>query len=200
MSHEYVRAALEDARRALENLLADDRILAAVDKAADLMAETIRTGGRIFSCGNGGSLCDAMHFAEEMTGRYRQNRPAYSATAIADASHLACVANDFGYEEVFSRYIEGCARPGDLLLGISTSGTSKNVLRAVRTAQKLGLKTVALTGRADAPIAEEADLAIVTPAGRWADRVQELHIKCIHILIEGVERRLNPENYSDACR
>ncbi len=200
MSHEYVRAALEDARRALENLLADDRMLAAVDKAADLMAETIRTGGRIFSCGNGGSLCDAMHFAEEMTGRYRQNRPAYSATAIADASHLACVANDFGYEEVFSRYIEGCARPGDLLLGISTSGTSKNVLRAVRTAQKLGLKTVALTGRADAPIAEEADLAIVTPAGRWADRVQELHIKCIHILIEGVERRLNPENYSDACR
>ena len=200
MSHEYVRAALEDARRALENLLADDRMLAAVDKAADLMAETIRTGGRIFSCGNGGSLCDAMHFAEEMTGRYRQNRPAYSATAIADASHLACVANDFGYEEVFSRYIEGCARPGDLLLGISTSGTSKNVLRAVRTAQKLGLKTVALTGRADAPIAEEAALAIVTPAGRWADRVQELHIKCIHILIEGVERRLNPENYSDACR
>lgn len=200
MSHEYVRAALEDARRALENLLADDRMLAAVDKAADLMAETIRTGGRIFSCGNGGSLCDAMHFAEEMTGRYRQNRPAYSATAIADASHLACVANDFGYEEVFSRYIEGCARPGDLLLGISTSGTSKNVLRAVRTAQKLGLRTVALTGRADAPIAEEADLAIVTPAGRWADRVQELHIKCIHILIEGVERRLNPENYSDACR
>ena len=200
MSHEYVRAALEDARRALENLLADDRMLAAVDKAADLMAETIRTGGRIFSCGNGGSLCDAMHFAEEMTGRYRQNRPAYSATAIADASHLACVANDFGYEEVFSRYIEGCARPGDLLLGISTSGTSKNVLRAVRTAQKLGLKTVVLTGRADAPIAEEADLAIVTPAGRWADRVQELHIKCIHILIEGVERRLNPENYSDACR
>ena len=200
MSHEYVRAALEDARRALENLLADDRMLAAVDKAADLMAETIRTGGRIFSCGNGGSLCDAMHFAEEMTGRYRQNRPAYSATAIADASHLACVANDFGYEEVFSRYIEGCARPGDLLLGISTSGTSKNVLRAVRTAQKLGLKTVALTSRADAPIAEEADLAIVTPAGRWADRVQELHIKCIHILIEGVERRLNPENYSDACR
>ena len=200
MSHEYVRAALEDARRALENLLADDRMLAAVDKAADLMAETIRTGGRIFSCGNGGSLCDAMHFAEEMTGRYRQNRPAYGATAIADASHLACVANDFGYEEVFSRYIEGCARPGDLLLGISTSGTSKNVLRAVRTAQKLGLKTVALTGRADAPIAEEADLAIVTPAGRWADRVQELHITCIHILIEGEERRLNPENYSDACR
>ena len=200
MSKEHVRAALQEARQALDNFLADEAGLEAVDRAAALMAEAIEKNCRIYACGNGGSLCDAMHFAEEMTGRYRQNRPAYSATAIADASHLACVANDFGYEEVFSRYIEGCARPGDLLLGISTSGTSKNVLRAVRTAQKLGLKTVALTGRADAPIAEEADLAIVTPAGRWADRVQELHIKCIHILIEGVERRLNPENYSDACR
>ena len=156
MSKEHVRAALQEARQALDNFLADEAGLEAVDRAAALMAEAIEKNCRIYACGNGGSLCDAMHFAEEMTGRYRQNRPAYSATAIADASHLACVANDFGYEEVFSRYIEGCARPGDLLLGISTSGTSKNVLRAVRTAQKLGLKTVALTGRADAPIAEEA--------------------------------------------
>lgn len=104
------------------------------------MADALQSGGRIYSCGNGGSLCDAMHFAEEMTGRYRNNRPAYAATAIADASHMACVANDFGYEYVFSRYIEGVARSGDVLLGISTSGTSKNVLRAVEASRAKGVK------------------------------------------------------------
>ncbi|MDO5531525.1 D-sedoheptulose 7-phosphate isomerase [Sutterella sp.] len=197
MSTENVRSALLEAREALNNLIASEGTLEAVDRAGELMAETIRAGGRIFSCGNGGSLCDAMHFAEEMTGRYRKNRRPYSATAIADASHLACVANDFGYEEVFSRYIEGTARPGDVLLGITTSGTSKNVVRAAEAAKRMGVKVVALTGKAGTPITELADVAIVTPGGRYADRVQELHIKCIHILIELVERRLNPENYAD---
>lgn len=197
MSSQHVRAALLEAREALDHLLADEAALEAVDAAGALMADAVRSGGRIFSCGNGGSLCDAMHFAEEMTGRYRKNRRPYAATAIADASHLACVANDFGYEEVFSRYVEGVARPGDVLLGITTSGTSRNVVRAAETARRMGVKVVALTGRADSPIARLADVAIVTPGGRWADRVQELHIKCIHILIELVERRLDPQNYAD---
>ena len=138
-----------------------------------------------------------MHFAEEMTGRYRKNRPAYAAVAIADASHIACVGNDYGYEYVFSRYVEAHGHPDDVLLAISTSGTSKNVLKAIEAARSRGVKVVAMTGKADSPVAQLADVAIVTPAGKWADRVQELHIKAIHIMIELVERELNPENYRE---
>ena len=147
------------------------------------------------SCGNGGSLCDAMHFAEEMTGRYRSNRRPYAALAISDASHMACVGNDYGYEEVFSRYVEAHGRKGDVLLAITTSGTSRNIVKAAEGARRKGVKVVALTGRDETPITELADVSIVTPAGRWADRVQELHIKCIHILIELIERRLDKQNY-----
>lgn len=197
MSKENVRAALMEARDALDHLIADEAMLAEINRAGDLMADCIQAGGRIYSCGNGGSLCDAMHFAEEMTGRYRKNRRAYAATAIADASHMACVANDYGYEEVFSRYIEGVARKGDVLLGISTSGTSANVVRAARVAREKGVYVVSLTGRPGSVLSELSDVAIVTPGGRYADRVQELHIKCIHILIELVERKLAPENYID---
>ena len=173
MSTHHVRAALLEAQEALAHLLSDEVMLERINAAGNLMADALQSGGRIYSCGNGGSLCDAMHFAEEMTGRYRNNRPAYAATAIADA-----------------------ARSGDVLLGISTSGTSKNVLRAVEASRAKGVKVVSLTGRADSPIAKLSDVAIVTPGGRYADRVQELHIKCIHIFIELVERRLNPENYA----
>ena len=193
---DHVKSALTDAQSALAALIENEATLESIAQAAHAIAESQRQGGAVYSCGNGGSLCDAMHFAEEMTGRYRNNRPAYAATAIADASHMACVANDFGYEYVFSRYIEGVARSGDVLLGISTSGTSKNVLRAVEASRAKGVKVVSLTGRADSPIAKLSDVAIVTPGGRYADRVQELHIKCIHIFIELVERRLNPENYA----
>ena len=151
--------------------------------------------GKVMSCGNGGSLCDAMHFAEEMTGRYRSNRRPYAALAISDASHMACVGNDYGYEEVFSRYVEAHGRKGDVLLAITTSGTSRNIVKAAEVARRKGVKVVALTGRDETPITELADVSIVTPAGRWADRVQELHIKCIHILIELIERRLDKQNY-----
>jgi D-sedoheptulose 7-phosphate isomerase len=146
-------------------------------------------------------MCDAMHFAEELTGRFRDDRPGYAALAISDASHLSCVGNDYGYEQVFARFVEAHGRAGDVLLAISTSGTSKNVVAAARVAKQLGVRVIALTGRAGTPLAELADLAIVTPAGRHADRVQELHIKVIHILIELVERRLAPDNYkaSDAA-
>jgi D-sedoheptulose 7-phosphate isomerase len=137
-----------------------------------------------------------MHFAEEMTGRFRSDRRPYAAVAIADASHMACVGNDYGYEYVFSRYVEAHGQPGDVLIAISTSGTSRNVLRAVEAARAKGVKVVAMTGRKDSPLAKAADAAIVTPGGtKWADRVQELHIKCIHIMIELVERKLDPQNY-----
>lgn len=193
---EHILVALEDARIGLENLMRDDAALAAIGEAARLMAETIRGGGTVWSCGNGGSLCDAMHFAEEMTGRFRSDRKPYAACAIADASHLACVGNDYGYEHVFSRWIEAHGRKGDVLLAITTSGTSKNVLRAVEAARAKGVRVVGLTGRPGSAIADIADVSIVTPAGRWADRVQELHIKCIHIMIELIERELDPQNYA----
>ena len=192
-----VKAALLDAQKALEALLANEEALNAIEAAGQLMADTIAAGGKILSCGNGGSLCDSMHFAEEMTGRYRLNRPGFAAIAISDPSHMSCVGNDYGYEEVFARYTQAVGRPGDVLLAITTSGTSKNILKAVEAAKANGMKVVGMTGRVGSPLAEMADIAIVTPSGSaYADRVQELHIKAIHIMIELVERRLAPENYA----
>ena len=190
-----VRAALAEAAASLERLYGDDAALASIARAGQLLAETFKAGGRAYSCGNGGSMCDAMHFAEELTGRFRDNRPGYAALAISDASHLTCVGNDFGYDHVFARFVEAHGRPGDVLLAISTSGTSKNTVAAAAAGKRLGIRVIALTGRAGTPLTELADIAIVTPAGRYADRVQELHIKVIHILIELVERQLAPDNY-----
>jgi D-sedoheptulose 7-phosphate isomerase len=193
-----VKVALLDAQKALNALLANEEALNAIDAAGQLMADTIAAGGKILSCGNGGSLCDAMHFAEEMTGRYRLNRPGFAAIAISDPSHMSCVGNDYGYDEVFARYTQAVGREGDVLLAITTSGTSKNVIKAVEAAKANGMKVVGMTGRAGTPLAEMADIAIVTPSGSaYADRVQELHIKAIHIMIELVERRLAPENYAN---
>jgi D-sedoheptulose 7-phosphate isomerase len=138
-----------------------------------------------------------MHFAEELSGRFRDDRRGLPATAISDASHLSCVANDFGYEYVFSRYIESHGRGGDVLLAISTSGTSKNIVTAARAAKELGLAVISLTGKPGSTVGQLADIDICTPAGRYSDRVQELHIKVIHILVEMVERSLFPENYAD---
>ena len=196
MSREVVRATLQQAHAALEALLADEAMLANIERAGALLAETFAAGCKVYSCGNGGSMCDAMHFAEELTGRYRDDRPGYAATAIADASHLSCVGNDYGYEQVFARYVQAHGRTGDVLLAITTSGTSKNVVAAAKKARELGIKVIALTGKPDTPITELADIAIVTPGGKYADRVQELHIKVIHILIELVERKLAPGNYA----
>ena len=170
MSKEHVLKALTEAREALDALMADEATLEAVSLAAHRMAQAIRVGNKILSCGNGGSLCDAMHFAEEMTGRYRQNRPGYAAIAIADASHMSCVGNDYGYLDVFSRYVEAVGQKGDVLLAITTSGTSANVIKAVEAAKAKGMIVVGLTGKKDSALAQKADIAIVTPAGRWADR------------------------------
>jgi len=192
---EAVRAALDEAAAALAALRADEVMLARIEQAGALLAATFAGGGRAYACGNGGSMCDAMHFAEELTGRFRDDRPGYAAIAISDPGHLSCVGNDYGYEQVFARYLGAHGRPGDVLLAISTSGTSRNVVAAAQAARALQLKVIALTGREDAPLAAGADIAIVTPGGRYADRVQELHIKVIHVLIELVERRLAPQNY-----
>ena len=190
-----IRAALDEAAAALAALRADDGMLLRLEQAGALLAATFAGGDRVYACGNGGSMCDAMHFAEELTGRFRDDRPGCAAIAISDPGHLSCVGNDYGYEQVFARYVAAHARAGDVLLAITTSGTSKNVVAAAQTARERGVKVIALTGRDATPIAALADIAIVTPGGKYADRVQELHIKVIHILIELVERRLAPDNY-----
>jgi D-sedoheptulose 7-phosphate isomerase len=191
----HVRATLEEAADALAALRANDPALAAIERAGALLAATFRAGGRAYSCGNGGSMCDAMHFAEELTGRYRDDRPGCAALAISDAGHLSCVGNDYGYEQVFARFVQAHGRAGDVLLAISTSGTSRNVVAAAQAARAAGVRVIGLTGRDATPLVQLSDVAIVTPGGRYADRVQELHIKVIHILIELVERELAPQNY-----
>lgn len=196
---EHVAAALSDAKEALTALIENRATLEKIAAAAHVIAESQQKGGAVYSCGNGGSLCDAMHFAEEMTGRYRQNRKPYRAAAISDVSHMACVGNDYGYEFVFSRWIEAMGTDKDVLIAITTSGTSKNIVAAAKAAKAKGVTVVALTGRDNSPITEVADIAIVTPAGRWADRVQELHIKVIHILIELIERELDSQNYTEGA-
>jgi D-sedoheptulose 7-phosphate isomerase len=177
-----IRQALTDARQRLDGFLADERQVAAIDRFSRQLADTLSAGGKVISCGNGGSMCDAMHFAEELTGRFRRDRPALAAIAIADPAHLTCTANDFGFDQVFSRYLEGLGRPGDLLLGLSTSGNSPNIIRAVETARRLKLFSVALLGRDGGRIRSMADLSIVVPADT-SDRIQEIHIKIIHIVI-----------------
>jgi D-sedoheptulose 7-phosphate isomerase len=192
-----ILATLQEARSALDVLLSDEAALDAIAGAGRILAETLRREGRIFSCGNGGSMCDAMHFAEELSGRYRQDRKALAAIAISDAGHLSCVANDYGYDQVFSRYLEAHGRTGDCLLAISTSGSSRNVLAAASAAKLQGITVIGLTGRINSPLGQMAEIDICTPGGRFADRAQELHIKVIHILIELIERELFPENYAE---
>jgi len=193
-----ISASLREAQDALNALCADSAAIHAIDSAAALLIAAFESRGRVFSCGNGGSMCDAMHFAEELTGRYRRDRRALPATAISDPGHLSCVGNDMGYEEVFSRYVEAHGRRGDCLLALSTSGTSRNIIRAVEAARVAGMQVIVLTGRHGSVLEALADVCVCTPGGAFADRVQELHIKVLHILIEQVERHFFPENYSAA--
>jgi D-sedoheptulose 7-phosphate isomerase len=192
---QFISASLLEAQTALNQLLENAETLANIEAAAQVLIDSLAHGGRIFSCGNGGSMCDAMHFAEELTGRYRKDRRGLAAIAISDASHMSCVANDFGYDHVFSRYLESHARAGDVLIGISTSGNSENIVKAATVAREMGVKVVILTGRAPSRLLPLADVYINTPGGQYADRVQELHIKVLHILIELIERHFFPENY-----
>jgi D-sedoheptulose 7-phosphate isomerase len=153
-----------------------------------IMHTSLANGHKIMSCGNGGSMCDAMHFAEELSGRYRNDRPALAALSISDPSHLSCVANDYGYAHVFERYVQGLGQPGDVLLGISTSGSSKNVILAVEAAKEKGIHTIVLTGKDGGELAKIADLEIRAPYSPFADRAQEIHIKVIHAFILGLEK------------
>ena len=182
-----IRQHFEEAEQVLRAFLADDRQLAALGQAGDAMAEAIRTGGKVISCGNGGSMCDAMHFAEELTGRYRDDRRALPALSISDPSHLTCVGNDYGFDAVFARFVEAMGKPGDVLLAISTSGQSANVVRAAEAARLIGMSVVGLTGKDGGALAPLCDAEIRVPWNGHADRIQEVHIKCIHALIDHIE-------------
>jgi len=181
---------LNESAQVLQKFLGNSQNIEKIESAAKLMADSIKTGGKIISCGNGGSHCDAMHFAEELTGRYRDNRRALPAICVSDASHISCVANDYGFEFIFSRYIEALGNKGDVFLGISTSGNSANVIRAAQIAKEKGMKTVILSGKDGGKLTTYADVEIRVAHQGFADRIQEIHIKVIHILILLIEKQV----------
>ncbi|OTQ72244.1 phosphoheptose isomerase [Gilliamella apis] len=185
-----IRDELNQAIDVLANFVANDENLKKIQQAAVLIADSFKQGGKVLSCGNGGSHCDAMHFAEELTGRFRDNRPSYPAIAISDVSHISCVGNDYGFDYIFSRYIEGVGQKGDVLLGISTSGNSANVLKAIEAAKQKGMKVITLIGKDGGKMNGLADVDIRVPHFGYADRVQEIHIKVIHILILLIEKEM----------
>lgn len=188
MSAEQIKNHFLEAQQTLSSFLADESNMDAIEKAGKILVEALQSGGKILSCGNGGSLCDAMHFAEEMTGRYRENRRALPAIALSDASHMSCVSNDYGYAHVFERMVDALGQKNDVLLAISTSGNSENVILAIESAKKKGMKVVGLTGKDGGKIAALVDVEIRAPYSKYADRAQEIHIKVIHALIDYIEQ------------
>lgn len=186
-----IKKNLEEAQTVLQAFIEDSQQINSIEQAGKMMVEAIEQGKKIISCGNGGSMCDAMHFAEELSGRFRENRKALPAIAISDPSHLSCVANDYGYEFVFSRYLEALGQLGDVLLAISTSGNSKNILNAAAIAQKKGMKIIALTGKTGGKLSQYSDIDIKVPWSGYADRIQEIHIKVIHSLIHYIEENIS---------
>lgn len=185
---DIISQELREAQTVLDTFLSDPVQIEKIEKAASLMADAISNNHKIISCGNGGSHCDAMHFAEELTGRYRDNRRALPAIAISDVSHISCVSNDFGFEYVFSRFVEGLGQEGDVLLGLSTSGNSANIIRAVEAAKAKGMKVVIMSGKDGGKLAGLADVEIRVPHFGYADRIQEIHIKVIHIFMLLIEK------------
>lgn len=189
MSNKDIKNHFEQAKEILD-LFSTEQNIQKISDAIEMLTVSLSQGGKVISCGNGGSMCDAMHFAEELSGRFRNDRRGLAALSISDPGHISCVANDYGYEYIFSRYIEAVGKKGDVLLGISTSGNSENVIKAVKTAKVKGIKTIVLTGKTGGQLADLADLEIRAPQSEYADRAQEIHIKVIHALIDGIERSL----------
>ncbi|MGE3609055.1 MAG: D-sedoheptulose 7-phosphate isomerase [Bacteriovoracaceae bacterium] len=191
----FIENSLLEAHQTLTKFIDDKDNLAKIEKSIQLFVDAFKNGGRAFSCGNGGSMCDSLHFAEELTGRYRKDRAPLPATGISEAGHITCIANDFGFDYIFSRYIDAWGQKGDVLLAISTSGNSANVIKAVEVAKAKGMKVVGLLGKDGGKLKSMVDVPLIVPCP-ITDRIQEVHIKCIHIFIEGIERQLFPENYA----
>ncbi len=182
---------LVEAQKVLFDFLSNPTQIQRIETAANCLVDALKSGNKILSCGNGGSHCDAMHFAEELSGRYRENRPSLAAMAISDPSHITCVGNDFGFNYIYSRFIEGLGKEGDVLLGISTSGNSENIVEAVKAAQAKGMKVILLTGKDGGKLGSFTNvIEIRVEHVGFADRIQEVHIKVIHILIQLVEHQM----------
>ena len=187
---EEIKKELLEAENVLQSFLNDNQNLHNIASAAKLLSDALKSGNKVISCGNGGSHCDAMHFAEELSGRFRENRPALAAFCISDASHISCVGNDYGFDYIFSRGVEALGKGGDVLLAISTSGNSKNILEAAKAAKQKNMQVIALTGKDGGKLAEICDQEIRVSHQAYADRIQEIHIKVIHILILQIEKSL----------
>lgn len=192
---EAAKDAFKEALTVLQQFLANESNFDKIARAAELVETAFKTEHSVFSCGNGGSMCDAMHFAEELSGRFRKDRATLPAMAISDSAHITCAGNDFGFAKIFSSFLLAHGRRGDVLLAISTSGASANIIEAVKAARERGMTVIALTGREESVVGKSADLEICALGGHFSDRIQELHIKIIHTIIELVERKMFPENY-----
>jgi D-sedoheptulose 7-phosphate isomerase len=189
----FIQNSVSEAKKTFEDFFVPSNIHL-MEQAIDSIVNSFQKDGHVFSCGNGGSMCDSLHFAEELTGRYRKDRRPLPATGISEAGHITCIANDFGFDHIFSRYIEAWGKSGDVLLAISTSGQSPNVIKAVEVAKAKKMITIGLLGKTGGTLKSMVDFPIVVPA-QITDRIQEVHIKIIHMFIEGIERKLFPENY-----
>lgn len=189
MNKNAIAAHFEEALKVLREFSVEENFIK-ISSAGDLIVNALRKSGKVISCGNGGSMSDAMHFAEELTGRYRNDRKAIPAMAISDPSYLSCVSNDYGYDFVFSRFIEAFGKSNDVLVAISTSGNSVNVLNAIVEAKTKGMVVIGLTGKDGGKMAGLCDVEIRAPYSDYADRAQEIHIKVIHSLIDYIESNI----------
>ena len=193
---ESIQSSLNDSLRAIESMQSPE-VISFIEKLAEAITTCYQNGGKLIIAGNGGSLCDAMHFAEEMTGFYREKRPALPAIALADPGHMSCVGNDVGFESIFSRGVEAHGKKGDLFIALTTSGNSENLVRGVEAAQKMGLTTVAFLGKEGGKLKGKCDLEWIVSGFKYSDRIQEAHMTAIHIVIEQVEVALFSE--ATAC-
>jgi len=190
-----IKDYISEAEKGVNNLLANEDCLNAIKSASEKIIEKIKQGSKIYSFGNGGSMTDAMHFAEELTGRFRKNRKPISAISISDPAHITCVANDFGFENIFSRFLEANANNDDIILAISTSGNSPNVIKACKYAKDNNINVIGLTGKKNSKLNEFSDIVIKTPCGEYSDHVQELHGIVLHCIVKFIEMKFFPENY-----
>ncbi len=190
MDYRAIKSHFEEADIVLKTFLSDDENFKNIEKAGLLIVDAILNGNKIISCGNGGSMCDAMHFAEELSGRYRNDRKALPAVAISDASHITCAANDYGFNHIFSRFVEALGNKNDVLFAISTSGNSANILNAIKAANEKGLKIIGLTGKDGGEMKKHCDVEIRVAHSGFSDRIQEVHIKIIHSLIDFIEGKM----------
>lgn len=185
-----IQQHFEESAQLAQQLLGDKAFLETMQQGAELLVEALGSGHKILTCGNGGSMCDAMHMAEELSGKYREDRPPFAALAMSDASALTCIGNDYGFDQVFSRQTQALGTPGDVLVCISTSGNSQNVLHAARKAKELGMRVLSLTGNGGGALGDLADVDVSVPWSGFADRIQEVHIRCIHSWIDAIEHEL----------